>query len=149
MSRFLDIVTTGCIGLLIGTELAVAVFIDPVLWKLENSLQLAAIRLFAQRLGRAMPFWYGASLALLIADTVARRHEPGASWSAMASVIWAAVIVISVIYLVPINNRLARFGPGSVAEVARHQHRTWDALHRYRVAALAVSMVCFLVSTSM
>ena len=149
MSRFLDIVTTGSIGLLIGTELAVAVFIDPVLWKLEKSVQIAATRLFAKRLGRAMPFWYAATLVLLISETVARRHEPGASLTALASMIWAAVIVLTVIYLVPINNRLARTGPGSVAEVARQHHRRWDALHRYRVAALAVSMTCFMVSTSM
>ena len=56
MTRLLDIVTTGCIGLLIGTELAVAVFIDPILWKLENSVQFTATRLFAKRLGTAMPF---------------------------------------------------------------------------------------------
>jgi uncharacterized membrane protein len=147
--RILDILTTGCIGLLIGTELAVAVFIDPILWKLENPLQLTATRLFARRLGTAMPFWYVASLLLLIAETIVRRHQSGAPLLALASVIWAAVIVLTILFLVPINNRLAQLGSTSVAEVARQQHRKWDRMHRYRVAALGAAMFCFLLSTSM
>jgi uncharacterized membrane protein len=147
--RILDILTTGCIGLLIGTELAVAVFINPILWKLENPLQLTATRLFARRLGTAMPFWYVASLLLLIAETIVRRHQSGAPLLALASVIWAAVIVLTILFLVPINNRLAQLGSTSVAEVARQQHRKWDRMHRYRVAALGAAMFCFLLSTSM
>ncbi len=148
MLRILDILTTGCIGLLIGTELAVSVFINPILWKLENPLQLTATRLFARRLGGAMPFWYVASLVLLIAETIVRRHESGAALLAIASVIWAAVIVLTILFLVPINNRLAQLGATSVAEVARQQHRKWDRMHRYRVAALGASMFFFLLSTS-
>jgi uncharacterized membrane protein len=149
MLRILDILTTGCIGLLIGTELAVSVFINPILWKLENPVQLTATRLFAKRLGAAMPFWYAASLLLLIAETIIRRHESGAALLAVASVIWAAVIVLTVLFLVPINNRLAQIGSTSVAEVARQQHRKWDRMHRFRVVALGASMFFFLLSTSM
>ena len=149
MLRILDILTTGCIGLLIGTELAVSVFINPILWKLENPVQLTATRLFAKRLGTAMPFWYCASLLLLIAETIVRRHESGATLLAFASVIWAAVIVLTVLFLVPINNRLAQTGSTSSAEVARQQHRKWDRMHRFRVAALGASMFFFLLSTSM
>jgi uncharacterized membrane protein len=149
MLRILDILTTGCIGLLIGTELTVAVFINPILWKLENPVQLTATRLFAKRLGTAMPFWYIASFVLLIAETIVRRHESGAALLAIASVIWAAVIVLTILFLVPINNRLAQLGSTSVAEVARQQHRKWDRMHRYRVAALGAAMFCFLLSTSM
>ena len=42
-----------------------------------------------------MPFWYVASLVLLIAETIVRRHESGAALLAIASAIWAAVIVVS------------------------------------------------------
>ena len=148
MTRLLDIVTTGCIGLLIGTELAVSVFINPILWKLENEVQLTATRLFARRLGAAMPFWYAASLMLLVAEAVVRRHESGVAFVETACVIWAAIIILSIVFLVPINNRLAQIGGHSVAEVARQHHRRWDRLHRYRVAALGLSMFFFLVSTS-
>ena len=62
MRPLLDIVTTVCIGLLIGTEFAVAVFINRNLRKLGVREELRAIRLFAAKLGAAMPFWYSASL---------------------------------------------------------------------------------------
>src|ERR1700712_425577 len=102
----LDITLIVSIGLLAGTEFAVSVFVNPVLWRLENSAQAAAIRMFAIRLGKAMPFWYAASLLLLIAETILRRHQSGSSLLIAASVIWAVVIVVTILFLVPINNRM-------------------------------------------
>jgi uncharacterized membrane protein len=148
MLRLLDIVTTGSIGLLIGTELAVSVFINPILWRLDNAAQMSAIRMFAKRLGGAMPFWYSASLLLLIAETTLRRHEANMGLLMTASAIWAAVIVVTLLFLVPINNRLAQIGAKSVAAVAQQQHKQWDMMHRYRVAALSASMLCFLIATA-
>ena len=147
MLRLLDIVTTGSIGLLIGTELAVSVFINPILWRLDNLAQMSAIRMFAKRLGSAMPFWYVASLLLLIAETTLRRHEANIALLMVASAIWVAVIVVTVMFLVPINNRLAQIGAKSVAAVAQQQHKQWDRMHRYRVVALSASMLCFLIAT--
>ena len=71
---FLDIVTTVCIGLLIGTEFAVSVFINPILERLDTGTRMKAISLFAKRLGTAMPFWYALSLLLLIAEALLRRN---------------------------------------------------------------------------
>src|SRR6478672_5805985 len=133
MLRLLDIVTTGSIGLLIGTELAVSVFINPILWRLDDAAQMSAVRMFAKRLGSAMPFWYAASLVLLIAETISRRHGANITLLMIASAIWAAVIVVTVLFLVPINNRLAEIGAKSVAAVAQQQHKQWDMMHRYRV----------------
>ena len=148
MLRFLDIITTSCVGLLIGTELTVSVFINPILWKLDSVAQMSAVRMFAKRLGSAMPFWYAASLALLIAETIVRRHEASLGLLMIACAIWAAVIVVTLLFLVPINNRLAQVGAKSVAAVAQQQHKRWDTMHRYRVAALGVAMLCFLMATA-
>ena len=52
MTPVLDVVTTLCIGLLIGTEFAVAVFINPILLRLGPREELRAIRLFAAKAGR-------------------------------------------------------------------------------------------------
>ncbi len=144
---FLNIVTTLCIGLLIGTEFAVSAFINPVLRKLDDAAQSAAIRLFARRLGRAMPFWYVASLLLLISVAIGRLHRPGIILLGGAVGIWAAVIVLTLLFLVPINNRMARMDAAAFTESARREHRKWDTLHRVRVAALAVAMVAFLAGT--
>ena len=146
MRALLEIATTVCIGLLIGTEFAVSAFINPVLRKLDDAAQASAIRLFAQRLGFAMPFWYGASLLLLVLNTIFRRHEPGFSLLGAASAIWAVVILLTILVLVPINNRMARLSPESFLAEQQREHAKWDNLHRFRVAALAAAMCCFLLA---
>ena len=143
---FLDIVTTVCIGLLIGTEFAVSVFINPILQRLDTGTRLKAIGLFAKRFGRAMPFWYALSLLLLIAEAVRRRHTDGESLLIIASALWVSVIVLTLIFLVPINNRMMRLDSNSSADSSLREHRTWDVLHRGRVAALTASLVCFLLA---
>ncbi|MGC2613082.1 MAG: DUF1772 domain-containing protein [Terracidiphilus sp.] len=146
MRPLLDIATTVCIGLLIGTEFAVAAFINPILRKLGAREELRAIRLFAAKLGAAMPFWYGVSLLLLVAEAVMRHGENGHLLLIAACSIWAAVIVLTLVFLVPINNRLARVDPDAAVEPALKEHGQWDALHRWRVATLTAAMVCFLVA---
>ncbi len=141
----LDVVTTISIGLLIGTEFAVSAFINPVLEKLDESARARAVSLFAVRLGAAMPFWYGLSLVLLIVEAIVRRHSTGSVLLIAAAAIWFVVIVITVLVLVPINNRVAAMPPGSFPEDMQRAHKRWDTLHRLRVLALLVAMVCFLL----
>jgi uncharacterized membrane protein len=143
---FLDIVTIVCIGLLIGTEFAVSVFINPILERLDTSTRLRAISLFAKRLGTAMPFWYAASFLLLVTKTVLRRHYEGHSLLIAASALWLAVIVLTIIFLVPINNRMIQLDANSSVDGSLREHRKWDVLHRGRVVVLAASMICFLVA---
>jgi uncharacterized membrane protein len=143
---YLDIVTTVSVGLLIGTEFAVSVFVNPVLERLDIRARMTAISLFAKRLGTAMPFWYGLSGALLIAEAVLRRRTFGAPLLISASVLWLAVVVLTLIFLVPINNRMMRLNANSAAEDSLQEHRRWDLLHRGRVAVLTASMICFLLA---
>ncbi|MDW5266354.1 MULTISPECIES: DUF1772 domain-containing protein [Acidobacteriaceae] len=145
MTSFLYIATTICIGLLIGTEFAVSVFINPVLQKLEDRAHAKAVSLFAARLGHAMPFWYGLSLLLLLVETIAERHEPGSTLLIAASVIWFAVIVLTILFLVPINNRMMQLDAKSFPEEAQREHQRWTTFHHLRVAALVAAMVCFLL----
>jgi len=140
----LDITTILCIGLLIGTEFSVSVFINPILYRLDESSKAAAIRMFAIRLGKSMPFWYGASLLLLLTETFLRRDEPGLTPLIVASAIWAVVIVLTILFLVPINNRMMQLDAGAFPEQAMRAHQRWDMLHRIRVAALTIAMICCL-----
>lgn len=142
----LNILTTVSIGLLIGTEFAVSAFINPILRRLDDRSQLALLQPFAARLGGAMPFWYVLSFVLLLAETVLLRHTPQVSWLIAASALWAFVIVFTLLFLVPINNRLIRPAPGTAPEQALREHDRWDLLHRVRVLALTTAMVAFLVA---
>ena len=84
-------------------------------------------------------------MLLLVAEILVHLHQPVVILLGIAAGIWAAVIVMTLLFLVPINNRLARMEAGAFTDAARREHRKWDSLHRVRVAALAVAMVVFLV----
>jgi uncharacterized membrane protein len=142
----LNILTTLSLGLLIGTEFAVSAFINPILRRLDDRQQLAQIQPFAARLGAAMPFWYVLSFVLLLAETVLLRHTPQVSLLIAASAIWAFVIVFTLRFLVPINNRMIHPAPNTTPEQSLREHDRWDILHRIRVLALTAAMVAFLVA---
>lgn len=146
MTSILPIVTTLCIGLMIGTEFAVSAFINPVVATLDDRTRLAVTRLFAAKLGFAMPFWYILSFLLLLAETFVLRHQPQLPLVASADAIWAAVIVLTLLFLVPINNRLAKLSPDDPASQALRDHKKWDFRHRFRVAALTLAMILFLIA---
>jgi hypothetical protein len=64
----LDLITVLCLGLMIGNELCLSLFVNPALWKLDSSPQAKAVSLLARSLGKVMPFWYALCLLLLIAE---------------------------------------------------------------------------------
>jgi uncharacterized membrane protein len=146
MMIFLDIVTIMSVGLLTGTEFAVSAFINPVLWRMEDEAQGFAVRAFARMLGRVMPFWYGGSLLLLAAEAIVRRSQPGAWLLDAACGVWAVVILLTLIFLVPINNRISALPDHAFSDAVKREHRRWDTRHRLRVAALVVAMGMLLVA---
>ena len=137
--------TIVSIGLLVGTEFAVSAFINPILAKLEPSAEAHATSLFAQKLGRVMPFWYGLDFVLLIMEGVIHRHNSGLGWLTTAPVLWAVVIVFTLLVLVPINNRIAAMDPKSYSDRLKHEHTTWDMLHRWRVFPQSAALVSLLI----
>jgi uncharacterized membrane protein len=142
----LNVTTIVCIGLMIGVEFAVSAFINPVLSKLDNGARMHATRLFAAKLGFVMPLWYGVGLLLLLIETFAFRHQSQVLLLAVASGIWALVIILTLLFLVPINNRLARSQTSTMNDQTQREHRKWDAMHRVRVLALTTAMILLLVS---
>jgi len=54
--------------------------------------------------------------------------------------------VLTLIFLVPINNRLARQEGHASPIQAHREHKRWHSMHRARVAALGAAMVLFLVA---
>jgi uncharacterized membrane protein len=85
MEPILDIVTTICIELMTGAEFAVSVFVNPILGQLDDTAEAHAMLLFARKLGVVMPFWYGLSLLVLLAETFMRRQQPGVALLGAAS----------------------------------------------------------------
>lgn len=142
--NLLNVATILCIGLLIGAELAVSLFVNPVLKQLDFRAQAEPIRLFARRLGTAMPGWYIASLLLLSTETIIHRREPVVVLLGVATGLWAVAIALSLLFLVPINNRMIQIDADRFTESAQREHRKWDSLHRLRVFVLGSAMIVFL-----
>jgi len=139
--RLLDILAILTLGLLIGVEFAVSAFINPTLHKLAPEPQAKTLSLFAALLGFVMPFWYGLSLVLLIAEAVLRRNTPALSPLILAASLWALIIVFTIAVLVPLNNRIAKLDLTALPADWQPVHRRWDTLHRLRVALLLVAFV--------
>jgi hypothetical protein len=60
----LAIITATVVGLMVGVEFAVAVFVNPLLLRLPAGPSLQARADGGRMLGRVMPFWYLGSLLL-------------------------------------------------------------------------------------
>ncbi|HEX4165445.1 MAG TPA: DUF1772 domain-containing protein [Bryobacteraceae bacterium] len=139
--HFLNIVTIICSGLMVGSELAVSAFVNPALWQVDDEAQAKAVSLLARTLGKIMPFWYVLCMVLLAGEVYLHGHDPDLTPLLVALVIWTAVIICTVLFLVPINNRIASLQPPFFPALWKQDHKRWDTLHRWRILLLTVAMV--------
>jgi uncharacterized membrane protein len=139
--HFLDTITIVFMGLMVGNELALSVFVNPAVWQLESGPQAEALSLLARSLGRAMPVWYTLCLGLLALESFLHRHQAALGLLLTATLIWVGVIVFTISMLVPINNRVASLDTAALAPGWKQAHRKWDSLHRIRVLLLTVAVL--------
>ena len=146
VNEIVQILAVIITGPLLGVEFGVAAFTNPILQRLPDTAYLQARGTGAKTLGTAMPFWYLASTALLIAATVFR---PG-PLLITAVVMMVLVMLLSVSVLVPINNRVAAGVGGDYAgedpEQLHELARRWDRLHWVRVGLLAAAFVLLVLA---
>src|SRR5580700_1079661 len=105
--HILDTITITFAGLMVGNELALSAFVNPAVWQLESGPQAQGLSILARSLGRVMPVWYGLCLALLAVESFLHRQQAALIPLLTATLIWAGVIVFSIVMLVPINDRIA------------------------------------------
>jgi uncharacterized membrane protein len=141
-----DIAAATVTGLMAGNEFAVAAFVHPQLHKLPQTTHAQTAVPLARVLGKAMPFWYGVALVLILG--AAFEHRPVSSgpglFILLAAVIWAATIVFTVTMLVPINNRIAKMNPEHPYDCWLQDRSRWDQLHQVRVALLIMAFILLL-----
>jgi uncharacterized membrane protein len=132
----LGIITVVVIGTMVGVELAVAAFVNPLLDRLPTDSSLAARADGGRVLGRLMPFWYVASLALVMGWGVLAWGEPSSAPALVAAALLAVSVAMSVLLLVPINSRAMTWTPETAPADWREQTQRWDRLHYVRVAVI-------------
>ena len=146
MLTTLAVITGTVVGVMVGVEFAVAVFVNPIMRRLPAGSSLEARADGARVLGRVMPFWYSASL-LLTAWLAAVTWGGAAGNAAVAAAALLAVsVVMSITLLVPIANRSATWTADNHPADWREQDQRWDRLHYARVAIIVAGFVLTLVA---
>ena len=123
----------------VSVEFSVAAFIDPAAWRLDPEPQLKLLSRLASVLGKVMPVWYPVSSLLLVIQTWLSWHSSERGILLTATAIWLLASVGSVLFLVPLNTRVAK-GDADWQRI----HRIWDKRHRVRTVALAVAAALFI-----
>jgi uncharacterized membrane protein len=147
MLEVLNVTTILISAAMVGNEFAVAAFVHPSFAKIPETAHQAAASSLARVLGRVMPFWYALVLLLSIADAALkwRYFQELDIWILLACALWVIAIVSTIIWLVPINNRVASWTPQSSQMAWREDRKRWDLLHRWRTLLLFAASVCLVI----
>ena len=139
MLNALGVVTTVVVGLMVGVEFSVAFVMNPILNALpEDSGQLGHAH-GGRMLGAVMPVWYIGSLVLAAVWAIAGRHHDGAGLVVIAGALLILSVVMSILLLVPINNRNKTWTPETRPADWKQQLNRWERLHYVRVAVIVAA----------
>ena len=139
MLNALEVVTTVIVGLMVGVEFSVAFVMNPILNALpEDSGQLGHAH-GGRMLGAVMPVWYIGSLVLAAVWAIAGRHHDGAGLVVIAGALLILSVVMSILLLVPINNRNKTWTPETRPSDWKQQLNRWERLHYVRVAVIVAA----------
>ncbi|MFC9279169.1 anthrone oxygenase family protein [Streptomyces collinus] len=141
MFSTLEIVTTVTVGLMVGVEFSVLFVINPILNALpEDSGQLGHAH-GGRMLGAVMPVWYIGSLVLVALWAVTGRHHDHVGLVVTAAALLLLSVVMSILLLVPINNRNKTWTPENRPADWKQQLDRWQRWHYVRVAVIIGAFV--------
>jgi hypothetical protein len=138
----IDLIALLVTVLLTGSELAIGVFVHPVLSKLQDAAHAEAAKSLARLLGKVMPFWYAAAMLVVVVSLLARAIGTWSWWSYSSSAALLAITVpFSLICLVPINNRVAAWDLSALPADWKSDRKRWDQYHAIRIVILGLASV--------
>ncbi|MGW1816658.1 anthrone oxygenase family protein [Streptomyces sp. NPDC002125] len=139
MLNALEVFTTVVVGLMVGVEFSVAFVINRIFDALpEDSGQLGRAH-GGRMLGAVMPFWYIGSLVLVVIWSIAGRNQGGAGLTVTAGGLLLLSVIMSLLVLVPINNRGKTWTPENRPADWKEQANRWDRYHYVRVAVIVAA----------
>ncbi|KAF4407984.1 MULTISPECIES: DUF1772 domain-containing protein [Streptomyces] len=136
MLTALQVFTTVAVGLMVGVEFSVAFVINRILDALPGDSGQLGRAHGGRMLGAVMPVWYIGSLVLVAVWAVAGRHHGGAGLVVTAGALLILSVIMSLLLLVPINNRGKTWTPENRPADWKQQMNRWDRLHHVRVAVI-------------
>ncbi|MGG2464045.1 anthrone oxygenase family protein [Streptomyces sp. RGM 3693] len=136
MLNALEVVTTVIVGVMVGVEFSVAFVINRILDALpEDSGQLGRAH-GGRMLGAVMPVWYISSLVLVAVWAISGWHHHGTGLVVTAGALLIISVIMSILLLVPINNRSKTWTPDNRPADWKEQANRWDRYHYVRVAVI-------------
>ena len=146
MLNSLEVIATVVVGVMVGVEFAVAFVMGPILNALpEDSAQLGHAH-GGRMLGAVMPVWYITSLVLVAVWAVAGRHHDGTGLVVTAGALLLLSVVMSILLLVPINNRNKTWTPENRPADWKQQLNRWNRWHYVRVAEIIAAFGLLVVA---
>lgn len=136
MLSALEVFTTVVVGVMVGVEFSVAFFVNPILDGLPGDNGLRGRTHGARLLGAVMPFWYIGSLVLVAVWAVGGWNHHGAGLVVTAAALLILSVAMSVLLLVPINNRVKTWTADGLPADWKQQMNRWDRFHYVRVAVI-------------
>ncbi|MFD6067380.1 anthrone oxygenase family protein [Amycolatopsis lurida] len=136
MLNALEIVTTVVVGVMVGVEFAVAFVLNRILGALPEDSMVRGRAHGGRMLGAVMPVWYIGSLVLVAVWAIAGWRDPAAGLVVTAGALLIVSVVMSVLLLVPINNRGKTWTAENRPADWKEQMNRWDRFHYARVAVI-------------
>ncbi|WP_410583172.1 anthrone oxygenase family protein [Amycolatopsis sp. lyj-108] len=146
MLNALEIVTTVIVGVMVGVEFSVAFVINPILNALPEESMVSGRAHGGRMLGAVMPVWYIGSLVLVAIWAIAGWQHPGAGLVVTAGALLIVSVVMSILLLVPINNRSKTWTAENRPADWKRQMIRWDRFHYVRVAVTIAAFALLVVA---
>jgi hypothetical protein len=148
MIEAIYIVLITSTALLLGNEFSIAFFIHPSLSRTDHERFIPAIQVFAKLFGMIMPFWMAGTvlLHLVLAWVVWTTNQSAGLFTLYAALIWAVIVIFSVIFPVPINKRVGSWNPSDLPPNWKSERRLWDMYNSIRVILIGLAFVLLLVA---
>ena len=146
MLNALEVFTVVVVGVMVGVEFSVAFVLNRILDALpDDSGQLGRAH-GGRMLGAVMPVWYITSLVLVAVWAIAGWQDPGTGLLVAAAALLIVSVIMSVVLLVPINNRSKTWTPDNRPADWKQQMNRWDRFHYVRVAVIIVAFALLAVA---
>ncbi|MFB6633790.1 anthrone oxygenase family protein [Streptomyces sp. NPDC056362] len=136
MLSTLEVITTVAVGLMVGVEFSVAFVMNPIFNALPDDSNQQAHSHGGRMLGAVMPFWYIGSLALVAVWAIAGWDHGGAGLVVTAGALLIISVIMSILLLVPINNRGKTWTPENRPADWKEQMNRWERYHYARVGII-------------
>lgn len=148
MLTALEILTTVVVGVMVGVEFCVAFFVNPILDGLPDDSAQRGRSHGGRLLGAVMPVWYITSLVLVAVWALAGWHHRGAGLVVTAAALLILSVIMSILLLVPINNRAKTWTAENRPADWKQQMNRWDRFHYVRVAVIVAAFALLVAALS-